>query len=201
MKIPSFIIPKTYIEIGNIKTIYFVFALIALSVLGYFSVIPQYIPSWEILPEIFVAIVYVLNLVLLYFIIRRSQKYFFSRFTKTQGILLTISTSSFLVFAIISFFIVTSLNFGQGFMGATYLKEFNYPKQHTTVYLYDAGFLDPATAIKIRSGFLPLMKDIKLIPGWIPYGVKVSQSDEIVQIVYLSDTLRVDLKTAELIGK
>jgi len=194
-----FIISKKSVDIGNIKTVYFFFALITLSLLGFLVVIPQFIPSWEIVPKVLVGLIYISNIVLLYLIIKRSQKYFFSRFAKKQAILLSITISVLSVLTILLLFIGTSLGFGQGFMGASYVKEFNYPKYHTSIYIYDAGFLAPTTAIKVRKGFFPFMKDLKAVDGWIPYGIKVSHNKDAAQLVFQTDTLKISLETGELI--
>ena len=193
-------ISKKSIDIGNIKTVYFIFALITLSLLGFLVVIPQFIPSWEIIPKVLVGLIYVSNIVLLYLIIKRSQKYFFSRFAKKPALISTTLISIFSVFTILILFIGTSLGLGQGFMGARYEKEFNYPKRHTSIYIYDASLLAPATTIKVRKGFFPLMKDLKTMNGWIPYGIKVTHTKDVAQLVFQTDTLKISLETGELIA-
>jgi len=176
------LISKPSIDLRKINTLYFILALIVLIILGFLSVIPQVIPSWEIVQEILVGILYILNLILVYFIIRRFQKKIVPYVSKKAGILITSSISFVVVGGVIIMFFFTSLGFGQGFMGATLEKELNYPDYKTTIYIYDAGFLDPATAIKIKKGWLPIMKDVKFLGNWIPYRIKARQTSEIVQI-------------------
>lgn len=86
-------------------------------------------------------------------------------------------------------------------MGHTLEKEFNYSDYKATIYIYDAGFLDPATAIKIKKGRLPLMKDIKFLGNWIPYKITESHKGDIVQLSFHKDTVEINLKTGELITK
>jgi len=193
-------ISKKSVDIGNIKTVYFIFALITLSLLGFLVVIPQFIPSWEIVPKVIVGLIYISNIILLYIIIKRSQKYFFKHFAKKQALISTILISILSIFTVLLLFIGTSLDFGQGFMGATYVKEFNYPKRHTSIYIYDASLLDPTTVIKVREGFFPFMKDLKTMNRWIPYGIKVSHNKDAVQMVFQTDTLKISLETGELIA-
>jgi hypothetical protein len=195
-----FIISKKSLDIGNIKTVYLIFTLITLSLFGFLVVSPQFIPSWEIVPKVIVGLIYISNIILLYIIIKRSQKYFFKHFAKKLALRLTILISILSVFTILFLFIGTSLGFGQGFLGASYVKEFNYPKRHTSIYIYDAGFLDPVTSIKVRRGFFPFMKDLKTMNGWIPYGIKVSHNKDAAQLVFQTDTLKISLETGKLIS-
>ena len=115
--------------------------------------------------------------------------------------MLSFSTNALFVFTVLFLFVVTTLKLGQGFMGATFQKEFNYPKRQLSVYIYDAGFLGPASSIKVRKGFFPFMKNLKTMDGWIPYGIKAALTNDRVQLVFQSDTLRISLETGELISE
>ena len=183
----------------KIKTIYFIFALITFIIFGFSLLIPQIIPSWEIVQKIIIEIIYVFNLALVYIIIRRTQKFSFTRFSKKIAITLTSFTTLFLAFSILFLFAVTSLGFGQGFMGATLEKEYNFPEYNTTIYIYNAGFLDPATAIKLRKGWLPIMKDIKFIGGYAASETKVLLKENIIQLSFQDTTFNISLKTSNLI--
>lgn len=195
------LISKPSINIGRIKTFYFILALILLIIFGFLAVIPQVIPSWEIVQEILVGVIYVLNIVLVYIIIKRSQKFFSPTVSKKQIVFITTIISFVLVIGVIYMFIFTSFGFGQGFMGSKLEKEFNYPDYKATIYIYDAGFLDPATAIKIKKGRLPLMKDVKFLAHWLPYKITESHKGDIVQLSFNKDTVKISLKTGKLISE
>ncbi len=185
----------------KLKTAYFIIALILFITFGFLAVIPQVIPSWETTQKILVETIYIFNLVLAYIIIKRFQKNFFSHFSKKKEMILTIATTLFFAISLTFMFVATSLGFGQGFMGATLEKEYNYPKYKTTIYVYDAGFLDPATAFKIRRKFLPLMKDVKFIGNWLPNKVKEFREGDYVKFSFQKDTIKISLKTGKLITK
>ncbi len=86
-------------------------------------------------------------------------------------------------------------------MGSNLEREIKYPNHNTNIYIYNASFLDPATSVKIKKGYSPLMKDIKFLANWIPYKVKESHNDKTAILSFGSDTIKISLETGKLISK
>lgn len=59
-----------------------------------------------------------------------------------------------------------------GPFGATYSKQFHFAEVDATIYLYDSSFLDPATTVYLRRGWLPLREQVMIL-GEAPDDVEV----------------------------
>ncbi|OQX98752.1 MAG: hypothetical protein B6I20_10675 [Bacteroidetes bacterium 4572_117] len=183
----------------KIKFIYYIIFLISSIILGFVIIIPDIIPSWEIVQQAIFGLLYTINIVLAYIIIRLSPTIFNNNLSKKHSYILKSATTVFLSLILLFSFVATSFGLGQGFMGPKLEKEIKYPDYKATVYIFDAGFIDPATSVKIKKGRLPFMKELVFLGNWIPYQVEETLNDSIVQFSYENDTIGIDLKTGKLI--
>ncbi len=181
----------------NLKTIYFVLLLFIFLILGIIIVLPELIPSLEMVQVIVLGIIYLINIVLVYILMIRLWNYLQNVFDKTRTIILTAVVASIVAIGLLICFIITSLGVGQGFMGGTLYKEINFPEHNVTLFLYDDGFLDPLTTFKIRNKTFPTMKTFFYIENCQPIDLKMWRHKDILEFSSTDIVVKIDLKTRE----
>jgi len=182
----------------NIKTIYFIILLIFFVLLGIIIVSPELIPSFEMVQVVALGVIYLINIVLVYIIIIRLWHYLQNIFAKTKANIFTTLVASIVAFALLISFIITSLSIGQGYMGGKLYKELNYHEYHVTLFLYDDGFLDPLTTVKIKNRTWPLMKNYFYIENCEPSEIKTQTKADLLELSSSEIVVTINLKTREI---
>lgn len=91
-----------------------------------------------------------------------------------------VTIASALVMAGIILFgaLISALNTYGGIFPSSLRATYDFPENNATVYLYDSGFLDPETTVKLRSGFLPVMRRVAVVRYYLERGEEASQSGD-----------------------
>ena len=180
------------------KTKYLYLLILLLQAIGVLVLIPQAIPSWEMGIIIFVSALYGVNLVIAGFILHRTQKKLSIKQTTKKSWLLTIGLGLIITGWLFYSFLCCSMGFGQGLFGGALEKEIHYPAYGKTLYIYNSSWLDPETTIKMREGWLPIMKDKK---HWYcaPNNIKIEKKGDYIQLKEGQDSIQINLKTGALI--
>ncbi len=182
----------------NIKTIYFIMLLIFNLVLGIIVVLPEFIPSFEKVQVIVHGVIYLINIVLVYLLTIRFWQYLLNIFNKKKANILTTLVASIVAFGLLISFIITSLSIGQGYMGGKLYKELNYHEYHVRLFLYDDGFLDPLTTVKIKNKTWPVMKNLIYIENCQPSDLKTQIKTNILELSSSDIMVTINLKTREI---
>jgi hypothetical protein len=182
----------------RIKTIYFVVTIIFFILLGIFIVIPEVVPSFESVQGIILSVIYLINIVLAYIVIVRLRNYLQNVFDKTRTFILTAVVGAIVIFGLLFSFLFTSLGIGQGFMGGNFYKELNYPEYDISLYIYDDGFLDPLTTIKIKNKTLPIMNDLFFIENCQPAELNTSKHSDTLELSGQNIIVKVNLRTRDI---
>ena len=185
--------------LDKIKTIYIILSLIVFIALGVLVTFPEVIPSWVAVQQIVVLVLYVFNIVFAYVIIVRLWYYLKNSYSRKTSQVATILMATFITGCLFFTFIFTSLEIGQGFMGGTLAKKLDYPEHKVKLYLYDEGFLDVRTTVKIKHKFWPIMEDLAFIDDCSPYELNIYKSGDTVKFSAYHIIVSVDLinKNAE----
>ncbi|NJO90582.1 MAG: hypothetical protein HC831_17695 [Chloroflexia bacterium] len=184
---------------SKIKTVYIILALVVFIILGVLVILPEVIPSWVVVQQIVILVLYLCNIVFAYVIIVRSWNYLKQNFSKKVSTVATVIISIFITVGLFFSFIITSLGIGQGFMGGSLAKELDYPEHKIKLYLYDDSFLDAMTTLKIKHKFLPTMENLAFIDNCQPLELDILKYGDTLKISCNNMMVKVNLvnRTAE----
>lgn len=184
----------------KIKTIYFYLFILLLQAIAFLIVVAQVIPSWKIVGGAIVCLLYSIALLFDGLILNRAWWYLIKKQTKTTSIALTSLLGLIITGWLFCTFMIFMLVFEGGPFPGKLEREINYPKYGKTVYIYNSSFLDPETTIKMREGWLPIMKDKKHLNGWESSRIEIEQKDNIVELKneWTKAIVRINLETGKV---
>lgn len=184
----------------KIKTIYFYLFIVLLQAIVFLILVAQVIPSWEIVAIVIVCLLYIIALIFDGFILNRTWRYLIKKQTKTTSAVLTSLLGLLITSWLFYTFMIFILFIGGGPFPGKLEKEINYPKYGKTIYIYNSSFLDPETTIKMREGWLPIMKDKKHLNGWESSRIEIEQKDNIVELKneWTKAIVRINLETGKV---
>jgi len=161
--------------------------------MGIMVVLPEVIPSLVRVQQIIILVFYLANIAFAYVIIVRFWNYLKQSFEKRTSIIVTTLVAIIITGSLFFSFLFTSLGIGQGFMGGTLAKELDYPTRKVKLYIYNDGFLDPLTTIKMKHKTWPIMEDVAFIENCHPLELKILKNDNTVKISCNNIVVKVDL--------